>query len=369
MSFEDELRALSPNENTVLTLRCRGLNYEQIGIQLNHGPDWVQLQMSNVYRKLDFKKEMHWKKRKEILEHEVCPSLKKLLENEPEITLEQPTKEPEIPPDPQMLAIVLFDEMMIEEYKKNPLVTVPPPFIPPPPPPPPLIIPPPPNPIIKRIRLLIYSIVLIAAISAIVFYAYRLGQQAQIPLPTVPAQLQPSTNTPIPLSTATSTSQPTDTPIPTLTSTPQPSATPQPTQTPLPTATKSPLGLAKGDSLSDNRVTLLLQDIQYNKNYDGVGARIAPVSFFFDFTNHSGDVLLLQLTGDNFITTDNTGYTAKCAYGGAASINVQVNNQETKQITARCGLGLMNPSVKTVTLSITGFSSLTDSTWIVEVPR
>jgi DNA-binding CsgD family transcriptional regulator len=190
-----------------------------------------------------------------------------------------------------------------------------------------------------------------------------------------------ATQTSVPLIQATSTREPsptvqlTDTAIllPTETLTPTATRTPTSTLTLMPTITKSPIGLVKGDELQDNRVTLKLTDIQYNQKYDRIGAKVAPISFFFDFTNHSGETIVLQFDSSDFQSIDNTGYEADCWFyhisGAGEKVNEPLNNGDTREIVARCGLGNLNPNVTTVTLTIHPFSSLPESTWIAEVPH
>ena len=165
----------------------------------------------------------------------------------------------------------------------------------------------------------------------------------------------------------------TSVPLPSETLSPTATLTLTATLTPLPIDTKSPIGLVKGDELSDNRVTLKLTDIQYNQKYDRIGAKVAPISFFFDFTNHSGETIVLQFDSSDFQTVDNTGYEADCWFyhisGAIEKVNEPLNNGDTREIVARCGLGNINLNVTTVTLTIHPFTSLPESTWIAQIPH
>ena len=191
-------------------------------------------------------------------------------------------------------------------------------------------------------------------------------QAAQTSVPLIQETSTPGIS-PTVQRTETSVSLPTDTLTLTLT------FTPTATLTPIPTDTKSPLGLVKGDELQDNRVTLKLTDIQYNQKYDRIGAKVAPISFFFDFTNHSGETIVLQFDSSYFQSVDNTGYEADCWFyhisGAGEKVNEPLNNGDTREIVARCGLGNLNPNVTTVTLTIHPFTSLPESTWIAQIPH
>ena len=196
-------------------------------------------------------------------------------------------------------------------------------------------------------------------------------------------QAPPASETSVPLVEDTSAVQPsptvqlTDTAILLPTETIAPTSTFTPTSTltltVLPTNTKPPIGLVKGDELSDNRVTLKLTDIQYNQKYDRIGAKVAPISFFFDFTNHSGETIVLQFDSGDFQAVDNTGYEADCWFyhisGAGENVNEPLNNGDTREIVARCGLGNLNPNVTTVTLTVHPFTSLPESTWVATIPR
>jgi hypothetical protein len=136
---------------------------------------------------------------------------------------------------------------------------------------------------------------------------------------------------------------------------------------------QSARSLDVGDEIKNDQVTLKLKEVRYNELYDRVSQPIAPISYYFDFTNHSGDTLLLQADGDNFVMTDNTGYKENCWFvvvvAADPGINIEIPHGETRQIIARCGRDRMNENVSTVTLAITDFSSLSDSTWVHEVRR
>ncbi len=151
--------------------------------------------------------------------------------------------------------------------------------------------------------------------------------------------------------------------------------TPTPTITPIPTDTKSPIGLVKDDPLSDNRVTLKLKEIRYEQGRTRIGQRpIAPVVFIFDFTNNSGDTILVRLDQDEFRAEDNLGNQLTCEFWNGvvettATLQYSLGNQLTAGISVFCGEGKIPPSVTAYTLYVTNFSSLPDSTWIAEVAR
>jgi len=108
MTIEAKLRTLTKNEMLVLWWKCKGLTYPLIAKRFVYSVEWVQLQMSRVYFKLGFEKSMHWSKRVKILEEEVCPKLPK--------NVDDWTPAPKTPtprPNPEMLALVLYDEQQM----------------------------------------------------------------------------------------------------------------------------------------------------------------------------------------------------------------------------------------------------------------
>jgi hypothetical protein len=206
---------------TVLYWKCKGLKYEQIGARLTYGVDWVTLTMGGVYTKLGFSKEMHWTKRWEILKTEVCPLVPKNLDDwQPVIEItegsrEEIREEPVV--NPEIKALVLYDEKMIEAEKEKSLI------------------PPKPKETIvirdltkgqKTFRRFVFALLAAVIISFLGIVVYNLGRGA-----TPAPQIIIITTTPIPTSTETPTPLATVTPLPTITFTPEPTFTPLPTAT------------------------------------------------------------------------------------------------------------------------------------------
>lgn len=363
VSIEDVLRSLTFNEVTVLYWKCRDLKYEEIKIKLNYSVDWVTLQMSHVYQKLGFNKEMHWTKRKEILDREVCPTLSKILENKPPKPEEWPPDIEEPVANPETYALVLYDEKSEEEEKKGEIEKVIPTPI--------VAIPQRPQ---RRGRLLFLALIVIVGCIGIGIIGYILGQRNN-PFSFLVSATLAATETSTPMPTGNPTNTPTLIPSSTFTPAPTSTLTPTPTLSPTPTETKSPLGLAVGDELSDNRVTLKLNEIKYEQGRTRVGHKpLAPIIFGFVFTNHSGETILLQIGPDKFRAEDNLGNQLTCDFWNGVvetteTIQQPLENEKTFGIGAFCGEGKIPPGVTTYTLYVTSFSSLPDSTWIAELPR
>jgi len=395
-SLEDRLKTLDYHQGIVLYWTCKGLKYEDIAERYKYTKAWCVWQMSFVYRTLGLDQKdprtghsLHWNQRREIIKDEVCPAFMQLIDNDlknierfpliPKGVVGDPPSETPIPPPelPQLPSGQIPDPtspppegfyplelynawlMVLEDEKKDPIGEIVDP---------PIILEP--RRDWRRI-LIITSVFACLGCLVVGVGAYFIGRGGFVnaigtPVPTI--QLT-STSTPSPTVqlTDTQTALPADTLTPTLT------LTPTATLTPIPTNTKSPIGLVKGDELQDNRVTLKLTDIQYNQKYDRIGAKVAPISFFFDFTNHSGETIVLQFESSDFHSVDDTGYEADCWFyhisGAIEKVNEPLNNGDTREIVARCGLGNLNPNVTTVTLTIHPFSSLPESTWIAEVPH
>jgi hypothetical protein len=187
--------------------------------------------MGGVYMKLGFKKEMHWTQRVGILDNEICPLIPKNLDEWLEITVEttednqggftpvivEPNTEPR--PDPAMMALVLYDETMIEETANNAVLR-----------PNPKVIEIPPNS--RRpscLSRILTSLALVGIVTLIGYGAYIFGRssatqispQVQVVTATFPPT---SMGSPVPLFTETS--------IPLPTFTPKATSTPIPTKTP-----------------------------------------------------------------------------------------------------------------------------------------
>ncbi|MBE0649913.1 MAG: hypothetical protein IH595_03630 [Bacteroidales bacterium] len=244
-SYVDALKSLTRNEAYVLYWKCYGSNYVQIAQKLDFGEDWVTLQMSRVYKKLGFNKEIHSSERKRILKTTYCPLFNDLIEGQYSnidkwipiptpvevgvgVNKEEPKEEPT--PDPEMLALVLYDAKQTEEDESKK----------PKPDPPVIHVParlPAPRPTLAERfrRIFIFAIIVLTVICAVGYFAFRFGQQS---LSLVP---QPSSPTPIELPTLTDTPPPSFTPTLLLTETPQLTNTPIPTDTIEPTFTATSL--------------------------------------------------------------------------------------------------------------------------------
>lgn len=223
MSTEEILSSLTEHEATVLFWKCRGLKYDQIGDRLGYSVEWVTLQMSYVYSKLGFDNKLHWTKRKEKLEEEICPVFSKLTEDNPaslkKFPLSKEAIKEEPQEDPQMMALVLYDEMQVEEAKKTSLQMVPPTII---------NVPARTNPVTRLLRLLIFSVLLLVALAVVGYFAFQLGSSTQIsPTQILPEASQPPNEA---QASATFSLEPTtistDTPIPTHIPTPSPTLNP-----------------------------------------------------------------------------------------------------------------------------------------------
>jgi hypothetical protein len=358
--------------------------------------------MASVYHKLllDKKDEqtgrtLHKSVREKILDQKVCPLLKKLVgkpSNLKNFPLGEAVVLEEFPAE--WLAI-------IEEGKKEPEVIegkvlepgeTPEPAPPPPPPPPEEFYPPvlynawllvveddepdggdplpPPPPQPPRVPAWLVALAFLACL-AVGVGAYFWGG----------GFLPFATNTPVPTPTIqfTSTPEPSLTPpvqqTDTQTALPSETLTPTLTLTPTPTNTAPPVNLTKGAVLQDNSVTLKFKDFKYEQGRTRTGQRpVAPILFEFDFTNNSGETILLQLDQDKFRAEDNLGNRLTCEFWNNVTEAVETIQQplesgKTWNLGVFCGEGKIPPGVTTYTLYVTGFSSLPDSTWVVNVRR
>jgi len=393
-SLAEILKTLTYHQGIVLYWTCKDLKYEDIAERYGYKKSWCVWQMSFVYHKLGLDQKdprtgqsLHWNQRREIIIGEVCPAFMRLINDDPkniepfpliaegvvvepqsEIPIPPPEPTPEPPqlppgplPDPTkpppegFYPVELYKAWLMVLEDEKPIGDPPPP--------------PPPQPDWRRILILASLLGCIGCLAVAVF-AYRAGQEN---IPTSTPFLAAATQEILATETLMETPTQTLTSISTDTLTPTSTLTPTVTFTLIPTETKSPLGLGKGDELRDDRVTLKLIDVKYNEKYDRIGAKFAPVSYYFDFTNHSGETIVLQVDTTDFKITDNTGAEANCWFyhisGAGTAINEPLNNGDTRQIVARCGLGMLNPEVNTFTLTVFPFSSLPESTWVVQVPH
>lgn len=239
MSIADQIKRLTKNEITVLAYKCKGLKYEQIKDRTGYSLGWVQLQMIGVYTKLGFSKEMHWTKRRDILENEVCPLIPKNLDDwEPVKTIREKTKEEyvveeitegttveetETKADSEMMELVLYDEKMLAEAnernekkgdkkKETEIIEIPTKL--------------PRGSCLPRVLMGILAFILLIGV-AYGAYVYGRNSVAQV---TPEVQVITATFPPTPLESSTPTFTETSPPTITLTA--------EPTFTPLPTATQ-----------------------------------------------------------------------------------------------------------------------------------
>jgi len=258
-STEERLKSLTRKEATVLYWKCRGWSYRRIADKVRYGEDRVTQLMSIVYRKLGFSKSMHWTVRTRLLSQVFCGEFMALIENEygnleewplygvplaggivqvgketPKETAERaPSKPPEEPvPDPEMMALVLYDEKQITakpQVVQAQIVRLEPPKIPDPdrnghdgP---------------DRRTWILVGLGVLAVIAGVGGAAYYIGMrqgQGQAPIPVAfPSPSTQEAPTIAPSAVA-------DTATATVTSSPQPSSTPFPTNIPYPTNTPKP---------------------------------------------------------------------------------------------------------------------------------
>lgn len=409
-SLEDTVKTFTYHQALVVYWFCKGLSNENIAARYGYEKSWVVWQMSFVYFKLGLDrkdasgKSLHWSERRKIIQEKVCPIIARLTNDDPELLerfplispnvlegsildlrpeipvppldhtvplLEPQPPPPPLPPDdqippskppPDFYPIELYNAWLavLEDDKHGD---------PPPPLPPPVIVGPGRRGIMWG-RILTLGLAVLLGCVIVGVAAYFLGR----------GTIGAATQTPAPVQ-LTSTSEPsatiqiteTVTALPGETSTPSFTLTPPATDTLLPTNTLSPFGLVVGQELSDSRVTLKLVDVRFNEGYDRVGSRVAPINHVFEYTNHSGDTLLVQFNTSHFVIEDNTGRTAECWFFRAPFAfeewNLPLNDNSTEIITTRCGDGRVPQGVTSYTLTIHPFTSLPESTWVVEVPR
>jgi hypothetical protein len=169
----------------------------------------------------------------------------------------------------------------------------------------------------------------------------------------------------------------TDAPLPTHTMTPTLISTPTETTTPTPSATQATEGLKKGGELraTDSLVTLRLRDVKYDQGTTRIGnPSWVPITFVFEFTNHSGEPIPLDLDQTKFRVEDNLGNEGTCLFWQVTearpAIRIPVDPGRTVEIGVLCGEGKLPSEVTTYTLCVTGlFSSLPDSTWEHQIVR
>jgi len=376
-SLEDTIKTFDYYEALVIYWFCEGLSNENIAARFNFTKSWVVWRMSKAYYKLGLDRKdvngrkLHWTARRDILREKVCPILRRLINDDPELLdrfpmtppnvlegsivdlrpeIPVPPSEPRIPPpDPQpeppalppdgqippsqppsdFYPMELYNAWLavLEDDVHGDSQSLPPILIAP-----------------ERRgpmwgRLIVLGLAVLLGCIVVGALAYWLGSQRNAPAPTailaIATQQVVVTETLAETATITVTSLPMATLVPTMTPTLPPSLTP------IATDTKSPIGLTKGDELPDNRVTLKLKDVVFNIGYDRIGQRRAPVAFIFDYTNHSGETIVVQFDTSNFVTEDNTGRTAECWFytisGAVDKWTSNLNAGDTLEIATRCG--------------------------------
>lgn len=135
---EEALKSLTLGQVTVLFWTCKGFDTEYLASHMGYDVQWVRQQLSEIYVRLGFEKEMRPSKRARILRKEVCPVLMELLGNEiptnetwpPSITTElvpapvDVEPQPSAPPPAFTTAIVLV-EAESEKFPPPPLAAPP----------------------------------------------------------------------------------------------------------------------------------------------------------------------------------------------------------------------------------------------------
>jgi hypothetical protein len=409
-SLEDTVKTFTYHQALVVYWFCKGLSNENIAARYGYEKSWVVWQMSFVYFKLGLDRKdasgrsLHWSERRKIIREKICPIIERLTNDDPDLLERFPLispnvlegsildLRPEIPVPPSEHVVPLPEPLpeppSLPPGDQIPPQEPPPDFYPPvlynawlavleddaketPPSaaPPPIIVGPQRRGIMWG-RILTLGIAVLLACAVVGVGAYFFGR----------GTIGAATQTPAPFQ-LTSTSEPsatvqiaeTQTALPGETLTPTFTLAPPATNTSLPTNTLSPIGLVIGQEISDPRVTLKLVDARFNEGYDRVGSRVAPISHVFEYTNHSGETLLVQFDKSHFVVEDNTGRTAECWFFRSPYVfeewNLPLNDNSTEIITTRCGDGRVPQGVTSYTLTIHPFTSLPESTWVVEVPR
>lgn len=220
--------------------------------------------------------------------------------------------------------------------------------------------PPPARPRWIRILLVVGMIVVV-----VLLFVFRnapddpqVTEVAQVPTiePTIEPSLEP---------TQEPTLIPTDTAIPTIT--PLPTNTPSPTQTPefyLP-----------GKTIKDDRVSLELEEYQFNHRHNSPLYKTA-VYFRFAFRNSTNGPILLGFNLDNFKLTDDKGSEYDCVitepfkYGLFEEMNRQIESGKGLLFNLICGHDMtLSSDVNVLEVDITNLSSLPAHKWKIEVPR
>ncbi len=176
---------------------------------------------------------------------------------------------------------------------------------------------------------------------------------------------------------ATETALVTDTPLPTSTNTPIPSSTPTPTETATPTNTPTPtaIPLAVGGIAEDDRISMQLVEVEYNKGFAIIGVGVtAGAMLHFEFTNIDVEEFHLAFIYRDLISlTDNLGreynhFKRGPSGTGGTQVNEYLNRAETYKFNVPFEQGnAFDNQVDYLIVTIHDFSSLGDITWRIEI--
>lgn len=108
-----KLKNLSETEAKILYLKCQGLDYEDIGTQLNYAVSTISLYAGSMYQKLGFDKQMHSSERKRILKRDYCPTVTRLYDAENGWLPDDPE------PNPSSKALLVVMQEISEEKEKR----------------------------------------------------------------------------------------------------------------------------------------------------------------------------------------------------------------------------------------------------------
>lgn len=112
--IEAQIRSLTETEAKILYLKCSGLDYLHIGSQFHFGEKWVQVRASEMYRKLDFPKEMSPKERNKVLQEKYCKVLTEMWDNQHPWPPDDPNPDP-----PASWLMVVQEEYKFEEEERG----------------------------------------------------------------------------------------------------------------------------------------------------------------------------------------------------------------------------------------------------------
>jgi hypothetical protein len=90
-TLEDTVKTFTYHEALVVYWFCEELSNENIAARHRYSKDWVVWQMSRVYYKLGLDRpdangrKLHWGARRKILREKVCPILRRLINDDPEL--------------------------------------------------------------------------------------------------------------------------------------------------------------------------------------------------------------------------------------------------------------------------------------------